>query len=60
MSEAEPDGCYFTWDVHTCLEDLAHDGDHECSCGATRPTDPAPAGWHNDRKKKSTDPEEDR
>lgn len=38
MSGPEPDGCYFTWADHTCIEDERHEGDHECSCGATRPT----------------------
>lgn len=34
---AEPEGCYFQWDVHTCLEDQGHDDDHRCSCNVTLP-----------------------
>lgn len=42
MSASEPDGCFFQWMEHTCLEDLGHEGDHECSCGAIKPTEREP------------------
>lgn len=40
-SATEPDGCYFSWAEHTCLEDIHHDGPHVCGCGESQPTDPS-------------------
>lgn len=33
MSAAEPEGCFQTWEEHTCVEDQNHPYDHQCTCG---------------------------